>query len=108
MTPTQGVHPRVPPKSLKKGRAVGQRRNVSSFSTISYTVPSPRQCFKSVPRMTGDIVSKSSSASGEVALEKLKGQRKVTVAVERSAGGRGSRAEKSKGSRPDPASKGSL
>lgn len=91
-----------------KGRALGQRRNVSFFSAISYTVPSPRRCFKSVPRMTGDIVSKSSSASGEVALEKPKGQRKVTVAVEGNAGGWGSRTEESKGSRPDPASKGSL
>lgn len=48
--------------------------------------------------MTGDIVSKSSPASGEVALDKLKGQRKVTVGVERSAGGGGSRTEQTKGS----------
>lgn len=48
---------------------------MSFFSTISYAVPSPSQCFKHWKN-----VSTSSSASGEVALEELTWRRKVTVA----------------------------
>lgn len=53
---------------------MGQRQKVSPTLCLA------RQCFKKVPRMTGRIVSKSSSASGEVASGKLKWPRKVTVA----------------------------
>lgn len=49
-------------------------------SLLTHTVPSRSQHFKNVPRMTGAIVSKSASALGEVALEKLNWRRKVTVA----------------------------
>lgn len=66
---------------------------MSLFSAMSYTVSSPSQCFTNVRGMTGGIVSKSSSASGEVALEKLKRRRNVTMVG------------RSQGLRSDPASK---
>lgn len=43
------TEPRDPPKSLKKGRAVGQRQKVSSFSSASYTCLAPVSALKMFP-----------------------------------------------------------
>ena len=74
----------------------------STYSRVSHTAPSSSQCFSNAPGMTGGVVCTSSSASGEVALEKRGRLRKGD------SGGCGSRTGMWEVLPCDPAQKGSV